>query len=61
MKIWTLIKWIIGNPKLLALLYDLYEASKDGKISKLEWDRIMTDLAVLLGKSKIKGVNNEKI
>ena len=49
MKLLKIIKWIVTNTDLMAFLWQIYEAAKDGKITKKELRKLTKQLPTLIG------------
>lgn len=49
MKLLKIIAWILRSRSVLSLLWEIYQASKDGKVTKAEFDNITDGLADVIG------------
>ncbi len=47
-KIIKIILWVLMSKSALSLIYDIYKASKDGKITKEEFDGLVLKLGQLI-------------
>lgn len=48
-KSWKIFLWLLTNKPVLSLVWDVYQAAKDGRITKPEFDTIVSRLAACIG------------